>query len=228
MTIAIMQPGYLPWLGFFELMWQSDIFIVYDNVQYDKNGWRNRNRIKTANGPQWLTVPVKTSISLKVNEVLIDNSRNWQRKHLVALKTNYGRTEYFNQYWPIFEKVLTQKWEKLIDLDMVFIYEINKILGLEKEIKFSSHIEIQGERVGRLIDICKHLGADTFYEAAGGKNYLEEEIERFNQTGIKLKFQQYCHPVYRQSFGNFIPQLSIIDLLFNEGDKSLNILINKN
>src|SRR4030042_462417 len=116
--IGILQPGCLPWLGFFEQIHRSDIFVVYDDVQYDKNGWRNRNRIKTQKGFEWLTVPVHASISREVSEIEIDNNQDWQRKHIKALKINYSRALYFNKYWPIFEKILNQKWEKLIDLDV--------------------------------------------------------------------------------------------------------------
>jgi hypothetical protein len=224
-TMVILQPGYLPWLGFFEQMYRSDIFVFYDDVQYDKNGWRNRNRIKTADGISWLTVPVHASTSLKVLDIKIDNSKDWQRKHIKALKINYSKASYFNKYWPIFEKILTQKWDKLLDLNIAMIYQINKILDLERKIEFASKLNIGGDRITRLINTCKYFNADTFYEGAAGKDYIDEKI--FNEAGIKVEFQDYKHPVYHQLHGDFISYLSIVDLIFNEGPKSLEILINK-
>lgn len=222
-TVVILQPGYLPWLGFFEQMARSDIFVIYDDAQYDKNGWRNRNRIKTPTGTIWLTVPVHASITSKIFEVTIDKNQNWQKKHLNSLKLNYSKAPYFNSCWSVFERVLSQSWEKLVDLDIAFIYEINKILGLEKRIEFSSRLNITGERITRLIDICKHFGARTFYEGQAGKDYIDEK--RFNDAGIKLEFQDYEHPVYNQLWGGFISHLSIVDLIFNEGPKSREILL---
>jgi len=225
---VIMQPGYLPWLGFFELMSKSDIFIIYDNVQYDKNGWRNRNQIKTPNGPQWLTVPVLIKNKPKINEVKIDNRQNWNKKHLKALELNYKKTSFFDKYYENFEKILLKKWERLLDLDMALIRELNKALGLKKEIKLASSIKINAsDKVERLIKICKHFKVNTFYEPAGGKNYLEPKKGEFKKEGIKLIFQNYKHPIYKQLYGEFIPNLSVIDLLFNEGKNSLKIITNQ-
>lgn len=224
-TIGILQPGYLPWLGFFEQLYKSDIFIIYDDVQYDKNSWRNRNRIKTSNGIEWLTIPVHGKITSKILDIVIDNSKDWRRKHLKAIEVNYRKAPYFKDYWKIFEKILNQEWEKLIDLNMALICEINKILGINTKIEFSSKLNIIGDKINRLINICKYFDADVFYEGTAGKNYIDEKI--FDEAGIKIKFQDYKHPVYHQIYGDFVPYLSIVDLIFNEGPKSLQILINK-
>ena len=224
MRIGILQPGYLPWLGFFEQLYKSDVFVIYDDVQYDKNGWRNRNRIKTPQGIQWLTVPVLTKGQQKplLRELKINNVLNWRRKHLTAIKTNYSKAIYFKKYIDLFEEVYSMEWESLVELDMKLIKMICKVLKLEREIVFSSNLKIQGDRIERLIKICKKFGADTFYEGAAGRNYINDKI--FLKNGITVEYQDYVHPVYNQLYGQFQPYLSIIDLLFNEGEKSLQIL----
>jgi hypothetical protein len=224
MVIGILQPGYLPWLGFFEQLYKSDIFIIYDDVQYDKGSWRNRNRIKTANGIQWLTVPVRLKFEdhIMVNKVLIDHNMDWEKKHLISIKQNYSKAPFFKIYFPVFEEGLSQKWEYLIDIDMFFIRKFKEILGLKTELSFSSELNIHGDRIERLIKICKYFSADVFYEGAAGKDYINPEL--FSANNISVKFQDYKHPIYRQLYGDFLPFLSIIDLLFNHGDDSLKVL----
>ncbi len=228
MRIGILQPGYLPWLGFFEQLHKSDIFIIYDDVQYDKNSWRNRNRIKTAAGAIWLTVPALVKFMGKplINEIKIDNRSNWRKKHLSSLKLNYAKAPFFRQYINIFEEVYSREWEQLIDIDLCLIVKLAGSLGIDtKKIRRSSELKPQGDRNGRLISLCKMLEADIFYEGASGKNYIEEP--RFEKEGIKVIFQDYKHPVYSQLYGGFIPYLSVVDLLFNCGPDSLKILTNQ-
>jgi hypothetical protein len=224
MKLVILQPGYLPWLGFFDQMAQSDIFMFYDDVQYDKHGWRNRNRIKTSQGPQWLTVPVLTKNKKLplIKDVKIDNNTPWRYNHLQSIKQNYSRTPYFELLFPDLDKIYLQQWEYIIDLDTKLIDLILKILGLNKRIEFSSHLLIKGTQTERLINFCKFFKADEYLTGAAAKDYLEEE--RFKEESIHLEYQKYNHPIYPQLYGDFIPYLSIIDLLFNEGPESLKIL----
>jgi len=225
MIIGILQPGYLPWLGFFEQMHRSDVFVIYDDVQYDKDGWRNRNRIKSANGAQWLTVPVYFNLSQapQIAEVRIDNKLNWRKKHLASIRQNYIKSKYFRNYIGLFEEAYARDWEYLIDLDMYFIEELSKRLGMEKKAIYrSSMLNIQGDRINRLIEICRHFGADVFYEGRAGRNYINEN--EFLVHGIKVVYQDYSHPVYTQLYGDFIPYLSVVDLLFNCGGESLGII----
>lgn len=228
MIIGILQPGYLPWLGFFEQVNKSDIFVIYDDVQYDKHGWRNRNRIKTPRGPLWLTVPLTYNFMdhpLSM-EVRIDNKTMWGKKHLLSIKHNYAKAPYFRQYLSLFEEAYDRSWEYLIDLDLFFIDRIIKHLGMrEKPFVRSSSLQVTGGKVDRLIRICQRFHADTFYEGASGKNYIDEAA--FAEHGIQVVYQEYRHPVYRQLHGDFIPYLSVIDLLFNHGPESLDILKNK-
>jgi len=228
MKIGILQPGFLPWLGFFEQVYQCDAFVIYDDVQYDKHGWRNRNRIKAAQGPQWLTVPVHFSLKepQECRYVKIDNTADWRRKHLVAIRQNYSNAPFFSRHYPLFEEGLSLAWDKLIDVDMFFLRGLAKSLGLQtRNFIFSSTLKSTGDRITRLLNICKELGADTFYEGAAGRNYLDQSV--FKAQGIDLIFQDYPHPEYRQQFGAFLPYLSVVDLLFNEGNDSLSILTRK-
>lgn len=224
-VIGILQPGYLPWLGFFEQLHRSDVFVVYDDVQYDKNGWRNRNRIKTANGPQWLTVPVSVDYSThpSIHSVRINNGTDWRRKHLLSIRQNYSQAPFFRDTIGVFEEAFSRPWELLADLDMHLIVKLADLLGMgSKQIVRSSTLGVPGQRVERLIAICQNLGADTFYEGAAGRDYIQ--TAEFEAHGVKVEFQDYKHPVYRQLYGEFIPQLSVVDLLFNCGPEALDIL----
>jgi len=229
MVIGILQPGYLPWFGFFEQMYRSDVFVMYDDVQYDKEGWRNRNRIKTANGSQWLTVPVlvKFSASPLMLDVRIDNTLNWRKKHLAAIRQNYSRAPFFKKYINIFEDVYSKEWRYLVDIDLYLIYALAECLGLaQKKIIRSSTLNVQGDRIERLIRICEIFGADTFYEGASGKDYINDHD--FLDRGVRVEYQNYRHPVYSQLYGDFIPNLSVIDLIFNHGKDSLAIITGHN
>jgi hypothetical protein len=228
MIVGILQPGYLPWLGFFEQMQRSDIFVIYDDVQYDKHGWRNRNKIKAPNGAQWLTVPVliKFNEHTLINEVKINNEANWRKKHLFSIRQNYSKAPYYHHYSYIFEEAYEREWEYLIDLDIHFIFKLAEVIGIDTgKVTRSSTLSVMGDRIERLINICKKFNADTFYEGTSGKNYIEEEA--FSKEGIRVIFQDYRHPIYDQLYGNFIPYLSVIDLLFNQGDKSLSVLMHQ-
>lgn len=224
-TISILQPGYIPWLGFFEQMARADVFVIYDDVQYDKHSWRNRNRIKTAQGIQWLSVPVLTSqkSGQLVHEVEIDNKTPWQKKHLRALEQNYARAPFFKQYYPILEEGYTCQWTDLLSCDMFFINNFKSLLGIDTELRYSSGLVSQGKSTERLVAICKELEADIFYEGAAGKNYIDDTL--FSQTGIQLIYQDYKHPQYSQLHGEFISHLSIVDLLLNVGPKSIEVLL---
>lgn len=225
MKISILQPGYLPWLGFFEQMHRSDVFIVYDDVRYDKDGWRNRNRIKTSKGIQWLTIPVRIDFEKAplVNEVRIDNSKNWKKKHLYSIKQNYSKAPFYNEYIKIFEEGYSKRWDRLVDIDMYFIDKLTECLNIkDKKVVLSSTVAVKGDRIERLIALCKRFEADVFYEGSAGRNYIDEGY--FMKNGIKVKYQDYSHPVYNQLYGDFTPYLSVIDLLFNHGRESLSIL----
>jgi hypothetical protein len=221
--VAILQPSYLPWLGYFEQIDRSDVFVFYDDVQYDKHGWRNRNKIKTPKGWQWLTVPVYHNFGQKIYEVKINNNIPWRRKHLKSLQANYARAPYYQTYIKFFEKVYSQHWEYLVDLNVYLIKQLCEFLGIKNtEFVHSRDLNIKGERTERLVKICQLFGADEYLTGDAAKNYLEEK--KFQNANIKVIYQNYRHPVYPQLFGEFIPYLSVVDLLFNCGPKSLEII----
>ena len=228
MRIGILQPGYLPWLGFFEQMYNSDIFVIYDDVQYDKEGWRNRNRIKTPNGVQWLTVPVRVNFKEQplIREVRIDNSKDWRKKHLFSVRQNYSKAPFYKKYIGIFEEAYAKSWDLLIDLDVYFIDKLGVYLGMkDKRLEISSTLGVRGDRLERLVQICKIFKADTFYEGSAGRDYIDKDY--FAKNGIKVEYQDYKHPTYTQLYYNFVPYLSVIDLLFNHGEESRLILTNE-
>jgi hypothetical protein len=223
-VIGILQPGYLPWLGFFEQMDRSDCFVLYDDVQYDKGGWRNRNRIRTDQGRQWLTVPVelKSSRSPLICDVKIASRERWQTKHIRTLTQYYHRARNFALYADSLFGLIDRPWRYLVELDVATIRWLARQLGIHKPIVLSSELAVGGKGSTRLIEIIKKLGGRIFYEGAAGRNYIDERA--FAEAGISIVYQDYQHPVYPQCHGGFISHLSVVDLLFNCGPKSLTII----
>jgi hypothetical protein len=222
-ALVILQPGYLPWLGFFDQLIRSDVFVYYDDVQFDKNGWRNRNRIKSPAGPHWLTVPVRiTSLSQQILETKIDNRQPWARKHIGTIKQFYAQSPHLRRYLPELEELLTQRWENLVDLDIAVIKTLCDWLGIKRRMLRSSELGITGERSERLLQICRHVGTRRYLSGTAAQGYLN--VELFAQNGIEVEWQNYQHPVYPQQHGEFVPYLSVLDLLLNCGDESASII----
>ena len=185
MLVAIHQPQYLPWLGYFDKMLKADVFCYLDSVQYKKNEWQNRNRIKTAAGWQWLTVPVTYRYPQRIGEVGIDNRSDWARKHLQALSTNYRRAPFFEKYFPAIEAVLSRRWESIAALNLSLIECLREILGIaDKPAVQASRIKASDDPTDRLIDICQSLGADSYLAGAGAAGYMD--LEKFRQRGIRV------------------------------------------
>ena len=223
-TVGILQPGYLPWLGFFEQLYRCDVFVVYDDVQYEKGGWRNRNRIKAPHGVLWLTVPVllKGKGLPLIKDVTINSSENWQKKHIKTITQNYQKAKYFDTYADGLFDILNRSYTYLIDLDLALIHWLREQLGITTPMLLASEIGVFGSSGRRLIDIIKFLEGDHFYEGSAGRNYLD--LRLFEEAGIAVTFQDYQHPRYHQLHGDFVSHLSIIDLLFNCGSQSQSIL----
>lgn len=227
MICAIHQPQTFPYLGYFAKMVQADCFVYLDNVQFKKNEWQNRNRIKTSNGWQWLTVPVLHQFGQKINQVLINPTFSWTEKHLQMLKTNYSKAPYFDTYFPSLVAIYDRTWEKLVDFNLTTLEWLKNLLGITTPTYLASEILTDEARDDltadeRLISICHKLQADTYLSGVGGHNYLNCDL--FPRHGIKLIFQEYHHPQYQQLYGDFIPNLSILDLIFNAGYISLEII----
>jgi len=224
MRIVVLQPSYLPWLGYFDQINRADVFVFYDDVQYDKNGWRNRNRIKTPQGWQWITVPVvtKNRFGASINEIEIDSRTDWAAKHMKTLAQNYSRSPCFKEYISMFEGVYSKGWEKIADLDIAFIEAISEALGIKTAFVRSSELDIKGDRIERLLEICLKFGAEHYLTGDSARDYMDEEL--FASRGIEVEYQNYIHPVYPQLHGEFLSHLSIVDLLFNCGPESLSII----
>lgn len=222
--ISIRQPGYFPYSGFFKKIQSSDYFVYLDDVQYERGDWDNRNKIKTSEGEIWLTVPVYNKFGQKLNEVKISYETNWNDKHIKAIEMNYQKSLYFEKYWYPLKKILEKKWNKLLDLNLTIIEYINNQLDIKTKIIRSSEFKSDLVSSERLLEICKKLDGTIYLSGEMGHNYLNSEI--FQNENIKVIYEQYECPNYSQLYGNFIPNLSIIDLLFNEGEKSKKIITN--
>jgi hypothetical protein len=228
MKIAVHQPQYLPWLGYFDKMAHCDAFVFLDSVQYKHREFQNRNRIRTPEGWMWLTVPVSTHGAREqlISDTKINNTFPWQRKHLHAIKNNYERSQYFSKHFPFFLDLYSKRWETLIELNVHIINYIAGQLKIKTEIMFESDIKTTTKASARILEICKKLNAETYVSGIGGKNYLKEDI--FKQENIIVDYKDFKHPTYTQLYmrdkNNFEPYMSAIDLLFNHGEKSREIL----
>lgn len=223
--VAILQPSYLPWLGYFEQIATSDVFIFLDDVQYTRSDWRNRNRIKTRRGPAWITVPVRRrGLGQRINEALIDYTRPWPERHLHLLRENYGKAPWFDRVVEIVRPPLLARPPRLVDLNVGLVHDFMALMGITTTTRLASSFGIRGtDLTRRLIDLCRAAGATRLYEGAAGLDYLD--LARFSEAGIEVCFQQYRHPVYEQFFPPFASHLSIVDLLFHRGPESRDVLV---
>ena len=218
MIVAIHQPEYLPWLGFFKKMMNVELFVFLDDVQFRKKGWQNRNRIRINDGTTLLSIPVHTHSYPKINEVTIDNEKNWSMRHKKSILYNYARAPYFGEIKDFIESIFEKKFQYLVDLNTEIIKFIMNELEIKSKIVFSSELEISKKGSDRVLDICKAVGADHYIT---GTFWAESNlrVEEFKKSNIDVEFQKFQHPIYKQIHGEFIPEMSIIDLLFNEGRK---------
>ena len=222
MIAAIHQPQFLPWLGYFDKMDQADVFCLLDTVQYKKNEWQNRNRVKVHTGWQWLTVPVKYRFPEKIYMVGVNNAVHWQRKHLETLRMAYTKAAFFHRYFPEIEELYAEPAETLLELNVRFISYFREALGIGTRLVLASEIEAREDPTLRLIDICRHTGAQVYLAGADGANYMD--LEAFSREGMDVRFQHYLHPEYNQLHGPFVSHLSVVDLLLNNGEDSLEII----
>lgn len=227
MIISAHQPEYLPYLGFFYKMAKADKFILADHLQFSKKDFLNRNRIRTNSNSQgwvWLTVPIITHGRgyQKINEIEINNSTPWAKKHWQLIYFNYKRTPFFNNYQNFFEELYSRKWQKLVDLNESIIYFMKKELGIKTNLIKSSGYDFKEGKNDLIIELCKEFKADTYLSGLGAKSYIE--IEKIKKNNLKIIFSDFKHPIYPQRFGPFVENLSAIDLLFNCGPKSKEII----
>jgi hypothetical protein len=220
MIVAGHQPNYLPWLGFFDKIKRSDLFIIEDNVQFEQQGFTNRNRILTADGVKWLSVPIEhTKKQLLINEIRIANKSepDWKSRHWLTLKFNYCKAPYWRDFSGFFEDTYQREWALLINLNMHLIRGIMGFLGIETPLVMSSSLGAKGKKSDLIVAQCKAVGADVQLAGEGGKGYIDEEL--FKSAGVELVFQDFTHPVYNQTQEGFTPNLSVVDYLFCTGGK---------
>ena len=219
MIVAIHQPNYLPYLGFFDKIFNSDVFVILDDAQFSKGDFHNRNRIKNQNGAKWLTIPVKAEFKsirdIKINQEFKFSNNSWNDYHLLQIKENYKNSKCFNSLYPKIEKILKQDYQFLLDINLKMIYLLTEYFNINVKIVLSSILKISTNSTQRLIDITKYLAGDTYLSGTGAKSYID--INLFKENGINLIFQEFEHPYYKQQYENFVPNLSAIDYCFNEG-----------
>jgi len=222
MRIAIHQPQYLPWLGYLDKLDRTDVFVLLDTVQFKKNEWQNRNRIRTAQGWQYLTVPVLHEFAQRLDQVRINNQTDWRRKHQTALETHYRKAQHYDRYAPAFRDLYSRDWEHLAPLNIEVIRMLTVAFGITTKLVEASRLTARDDQTGRLVDLCKALGADRYLAGEGGRAYMNPA--EFEAAGITVEFQEFAHPEYAQVYEPFIAGMSAIDLLFNCGRDGIELL----
>jgi hypothetical protein len=225
MLITIHQPLYMPWLGFFHKTMLSDEVCILDNVQFSDGDYIHRNRIKSSSGYKWLTLPVdkKNHFNKSINQIQMIGD-NWAKEHARLLEIFYADAPYFSLYFEELRNIITKKSSNfLVDLDMALILFLFEKLEIETNVVLASTLKAQGKKSELIVSICKELKASTYLSGQNGINYLN--VSDFNDAGIEIEFQNYLHPVYPQLHSGFLPNMSVIDLLFNCGPKSKEIIL---
>ena len=219
MIVSIHQPAYIPWLKYFHKIAKSDIHIFLNDAEYSKNNLFNRNKIKTAQGEMWLTIPIKYKSDNLICETKIDNNSDWGKKHWKTIKLNYAKAPYFKEYANIFEKFYLQNYEYLSDLTIAINKAIAELLEIKVKFIKSSELKVGGTKNEKLINLCKAVDADTYLSGQGAKAYMNKNL--FLNNNIKVNYQEFLNPKYKQLWGDFVPDLSIIDFLFNCGKEEI-------
>lgn len=219
MIIAIHQPNYLPYLGFFDKMKQSDIFVIYDDAQFNKEDFQHRNKIRIYHGWKYLTVPIEKK-RIPIKDVRIKNKYTikgitWQETHIKEIEDNYKDAPYYTLYEDCIETIYSNKYDKLIDLNMDLIKFLKNAFDIKTKITFASELGFVSGSTERLVDITEALGGDVYLSGPAGRDYLD--VSFFGSRGISVNFQDFKHPAYKQRYDGFIPNMSAIDALFNTG-----------
>ena len=223
MIVVILQPSYIPWRGYFDQIRRADLFIFYDDVQYDKHGWRNRNQIKSPQGKQWLTIPVHSggvTQGIGIRDVKIDWSKPWPKNHLKALTISYSKAPYFKKYLPLLETFYSRHDEFIADFTIETTIALARELGI-RHTRFmrASELEgINGQKTERLIQILTKVGTTHYISGPSARDYIEQE--KFEAAGISLEYIVYDYPEYPQLYPPFDPNVTIMDLLFMTGEEA--------
>ena len=223
MKVAIHQPHYLPWLGYLAKWAAADLLVFLDTVQYEKNGWQNRNRINTKAGPRWLTVPVRARLGTPITDVEIDTRQDWARRHLYAIEHAYAHASHFRRHARALAAFYAESWVRLAPLALASARWLAAAVGIATPTRVASELGVSAtDPTGRLVAICRAVGASVYLAGRDGVQYLD--LEQFRTAGVAVHAQEYTHPVYAQPHGEFVPFLSALDLLLTHGDEALAIL----
>ncbi|MBS4538828.1 WbqC family protein [Clostridium sp. D2Q-11] len=217
MIVSLHQPNYIPWLGYFYKIYKSDIFIIADDLQYIKRGYINRNQIKTPEGLQWLTIPVDYKYNLKsnINEVHTKDDLGWKEKHLRIIEQYYKRSKYFDDFFYLLKENVMKDYDTISDLNINILKMICEVLDIKTEMILLSDLDIEGDKSERIVNICKYLNADTYLSGHGAKAY--NDLELFDKNNINLVYSDFQVKEYKQLWGEFIKNMSVIDYIFNCG-----------
>lgn len=223
--VLITQSNYIPWKGYFDAINMADTMVLYDEMQYTKRDWRNRNKIKTANGSQWLSVPVnvKGKYHQKINETMVSDHK-WRNKHWTAILHAYKKTPFFKDYSEELEAIFKDdSVEYLSEINRSLLEKISQFLGIDTPIRWSKEFELRGDKSEKLLNICKDLNATHYITGPAAKGYMETEL--FDEAGIEIIWMDYSdYPEYPQLFGDFEHAVSALDLLFNTGPEAKNYM----
>jgi hypothetical protein len=228
MIVSINQPAYLPWLGYFERIAVSDLHIVLDHVQFEKNSFTNRNKARTKEGSTWLTVPLSTTGrfgDLAISGIEFAAGNPWRKKHWATLRMSYARAPFFTTYAPAYEALYAREWTAFMPMVRAFLEQHLRDLGIATPLRFSSEMNVGGAKSELVLNLCRAVGADTYLSGALGRNYLDEA--GFTAAGMAVRYQDYAHPTYAQCQPGFEPFMGVLDLLFNHGPGSLELLLNR-
>jgi WbqC-like protein len=222
-TVAIHQPHYMPWLGYLAKWAAADVFVFLDTVQYEKNGWQNRNRIKTPAGPRWLTVPVHAPLGTSIADVTVDATQSWPDRHRRAIEHAYGDARHFKRHRDALDRLYDATWTHLAPLAATSAEWLARAVGITAPTCLASTLGVTAtDPSERLIALCAAIRADTYLAGCDAARYMD--ARRFAAAGVRVLYQRYGHPVYPQLHGYFLPNCSALDLLLTHADESLTIL----
>ena len=222
MIIGIAQPTFFPWIGYYNIIKNSNMFVFLDNVKFEKHSWQMRNRVKNSSkhsdSEVWMSVPTKgVTNNTLIKDVIIDNTKNWKQKHVKTLKNNYSKSF---QEIKFLTQIYDNEWNKLADFNIESITKCCQYLGIKTKLIKASDLSAAGKKGDLVLNICKELNADEYFSTIGSKDYLEDYRDSFEDARIQITYHNYTHPIYKQKGNNFLPNLSILDLILSELDNA--------
>ena len=222
MIVGIAQPTFFPWIGYYNIIKNSNMFVFLDNVKFEKHSWQMRNRVKNSSkhsdSEVWMSVPTKgVTNNTLIKDVIIDNTKNWKQKHVKTLKNNYSKSF---QEIKFLTQIYDNEWNKLVDFNIESITKCCQYLGIKTKLIKASDLLATGKKGDLVLNICKELNANEYFSTIGSKDYLEDYKDSFEDARIKITYHNYTHPIYKQKGNNFLPNLSILDLILSELDNA--------